>query len=267
VTALNRCLATAALFLFVATALCQMTGRTNLPYTATKKETYFQKLADGTTITRVNTITEARDSQGKTMQTNSPVIRGPGVKITMTTVTDPAAHTRTVWITPGREANRTYMPDPAAMRASRGQTTAMGSGSGVVFEASGAVVAASVSPTPTLATANIGIPNLNPADPNLKPQMHSEKLPGKAINGIYVEGTRMTITYPVGSVGNDRPIVSVHETWTSPDLRIVVLSTDEDPRSGTHTSEITNLDRSEPDPAIFQVPEGYVVNEHHLGSN
>ena len=70
-TALNRCLAP-ALSLFVATALCQMPGHTNLPYTATKKETFVQKLADGTTISRVNTTTEARDSQGRTMQTNSP---------------------------------------------------------------------------------------------------------------------------------------------------------------------------------------------------
>ena len=265
-TALNRCLAP-ALSLFVATALCQMPGHTNLPYTATKKETFVQKLADGTTISRVNTTTEARDSQGRTMQTNSPGNGGQGVKITMTMVIDPVAHTHTSWMTPGQEANRIYMPDLAAMRTPRGQTTAsMGSGAGVALGVSAAVVAP-VTPAPGFATFTSGAASLNPADPNVKPQMHSEKLPGKTINGIYAEGTRLTITYPAGSLGNDRPIVSVHENWTSPDLQIVVLSTDDDPRSGTRTAEITNLDRSEPDPAIFQVPEGYALKERHPGSN
>ncbi|WP_035359330.1 hypothetical protein, partial [Edaphobacter aggregans] len=178
-TALNRCLAPAALSLFVATALCQMVGHPNLPYTATKKETFVQKLADGSTITRVNTKTEARDSQGRTMQTSSPGIFGPqGVKITTTFVTDPVAHTHTVWMTPGKDANRTHMPDLAAMRA-RGQTTAsMGSGSFLIGGISSSVIA-SGAPSPGFAAMTSGVAAPNTADPNLKPQMHTEKLPGK----------------------------------------------------------------------------------------
>jgi len=84
---------------------------------------------------------------------------------------------------------------------------------------------------------------------------------------VYAEGTRVTTTYPVGSLGNDRPIVNVRETWTSPDLRLVVLSTDEDPRTGKQTTEVINLDHGEPDPALFQVPEGYTIRDQTPGSN
>lgn len=78
---------------------------------------------------------------------------------------------------------------------------------------------------------------------------------------------RTTITYPAGSFGNDRPIVAVNEKWTSPDLRIILLSINEDPRSGTQTTEVTNLDRAEGDPTLFQVPEGYTIRDQTLGSN
>jgi hypothetical protein len=102
------------------------------------------------------------------------------------------------------------------------------------------------------------------ADPNLRPSMQHESLSGKTINGIYAEGVRMTQTYPVGYFGNDRPIVVVHETWTAPDLKIIVLTTSDDPRTGTRTTEVTNIDRSEPDPALFQVPEGYTIRDRSL---
>jgi len=40
--------------------------------------------------------------------------------------------------------------------------------------------------------------------------------------------------------------VSVHEIWISTDLKVPVLITDSDPRSGTRTSQLTNVVRSEP---------------------
>jgi hypothetical protein len=91
-------------------------------------------------------------------------------------------------------------------------------------------------------------------DPNLRPERKTEKLGGKTIAGVYAEGTRLTVTSPVGFFGNDKPIITFHETWMSPDLRLVVLSVDDDPRTGTRITEVTNLDRGEPNPALFQVP-------------
>jgi hypothetical protein len=62
-------------------------------------------------------------------------------------------------------------------------------------------------------------------------------------------------------MGNDRPIVVVRETWTAPDLAMVVLSINDDPRTGVQTTELTDFDRNEPDPALFNVPEGYAIHE------
>jgi hypothetical protein len=45
-----------------------ITGVTNRPYSATVRTTVVQKLADGTTITKVTTTKEAGDSEGRTMR-------------------------------------------------------------------------------------------------------------------------------------------------------------------------------------------------------
>jgi hypothetical protein len=48
-------------------AIHPIIGVTNRPYSATVKTTFVQKLADGTTITKVSTTKEARDSEGRSM--------------------------------------------------------------------------------------------------------------------------------------------------------------------------------------------------------
>lgn len=88
-----------------------------------------------------------------------------------------------------------------------------------------------------------------------------EKLGTRTINGIEAEGARRTRIIPVGSEGNDRPIAVTSETWISPELKILVMSIDDDPRTWTTTMELTDFVRGEPDPALFQVPEGYAVKE------
>src|SRR5580698_7174772 len=71
---------------------------TGEPYTATVTNTSFEKLADGTTISHNNTITEARDSQGRTYRSVTNPATGSATQgFTRTTVTDPVAHTVTEW--------------------------------------------------------------------------------------------------------------------------------------------------------------------------
>jgi hypothetical protein len=48
-------------------------------------------------------------------------------------------------------------------------------------------------------------------------------------------------------------------------MNILLLSAREDPRTGTRTTEVTDLDRGEPDASVFQVPEGYTVKEPNPG--
>jgi hypothetical protein len=83
----------------------------------------------------------------------------------------------------------------------------------------------------------------------------------QTIEGVSAEGTRTTITIPAGQIGNELPIVTVSERWYSPELQVTVMSTRSDPRTGTTTYKLTNINRSEPSPIMFQVPAEYTVHD------
>ncbi len=85
------------------------------------------------------------------------------------------------------------------------------------------------------------------------------------MEGVLVEGDRTTVTYPVGALGNDRPITTVSEVWRSSDLKTVVLRKNSDPRSGRSTTRLTNISRAEPDPFLFQVPADYQIVDTQAG--
>jgi hypothetical protein len=74
-------------------------------------------------------------------------------------------------------------------------------------------------------------------------------------------GQRVTITIQAGKIGNERPIVTVNERWYSPELQTVVFSKNSDPRMGETTYKLINIDRSEPNSTLFQVPADYTVEE------
>jgi hypothetical protein len=93
------------------------------------------------------------------------------------------------------------------------------------------------------------------------PAPRTEDLGTQVIEGVRAQGTRTTSTIPAGAIGNERPIVTVSERWTSPELGIVVMSKHSDPRLGTTTYRLTDLVRNDPDPALFQVPADYTVKE------
>jgi hypothetical protein len=108
-------------------------------------------------------------------------------------------------------------------------------------------------------------PNTLPPPPprrsELKVSTQTEDLGTQMIEGVWAKGTRRTMTIPANSQGNDRPIVTVAETWFSDDLRLEVLTKRSDPRTGETTERLTNIDRSEPDPALFRPPADYTIKE------
>jgi hypothetical protein len=55
--------------------------------------------------------------------------------------------------------------------------------------------------------------------------------------------------------------VSVSESWVAQDLKVLLASSMDDPRTGKQTGEVTQLERTEPDASLFQVPAGYAVKE------
>jgi hypothetical protein len=79
------------------------------------------------------------------------------------------------------------------------------------------------------------------------------------IEGLAVQGTRTTSTIPAGRIGNERDILVVDEVWYSRDLQMNLITKRSDPRSGETVLRITNISRSEPDPALFLVPAGYTI--------
>jgi hypothetical protein len=91
--------------------------------------------------------------------------------------------------------------------------------------------------------------------------VNTEQLGNQVIEGVLAEGQRLTVTIEAGKIGNERPIVTVNERWYSPELQTVILSKNSDPRMGETTYKLINIDRSEPDSSLFQVPADYTVEE------
>jgi hypothetical protein len=130
---------------------------------------------------------------------------------------------------------------------------------------------ATVADTTQLSTGGTDgiVPAVQPAAQAPKRRLHArrgpeateESLGSELIDGIQAEGTRRTVTFPEGLVGNDRPLVRVCEKWYSRELKIVVLNKCADPRLGETTLRIRNIERSEPDATLFQVPEDYTIED------
>jgi hypothetical protein len=95
--------------------------------------------------------------------------------------------------------------------------------------------------------------------------LKKEDLGTQTVNGVSAQGTRYTRTIPAGQIGNDKPISIVNEQWYSPDLQMVVKSTRTDPRSGSSTYMVTNIQRQEPAASLFAVPADYAVTPGHSG--
>jgi TonB family protein len=91
----------------------------------------------------------------------------------------------------------------------------------------------------------------------VKPTTKTESLGKQMVEGIECERERAVTTMPAGTIGNDRPIETVNETWYSPELQIMILSKRGDPRFGESTYSVTNITRSEPYAELFQPPSDY----------
>ena len=88
-----------------------------------------------------------------------------------------------------------------------------------------------------------------------------EDLGSRNIAGMDTVGARETTTVGPGTMGNDRPLISVSEFWHSDQLGINILSMRSSPFSGKQTFTITELTPVEPDPRLFELPTGYNVRD------
>jgi hypothetical protein len=206
---------------------------TGAPYSALRTTTRLQTLANGSTITHTNQVKLARDSSGRTYTEELPSATetGRGPARSFVRVFDPVSRTATSWSSNSKQATVVHFPEEGQFRGSRGPAAA-GDTAGVGRFRGGNNQAANV-----------------------------ESLGSKTINGIVVQGTRTTRVIPAGQNGNSEPLTITHETWYSSDLKLEVQRTDTDPRFGTITVEVTNIDRSEPSAALFQAPANLTVKE------
>lgn len=89
----------------------------------------------------------------------------------------------------------------------------------------------------------------------------SEQLGHMQIEGFDAIGTRFTRTTPANAIGNAQPLVSVTEMWRSPELNVELVVKNSDPQNGENVHKLLNIQRGEPDPALFQVPADYAVTD------
>lgn len=102
-----------------------------------------------------------------------------------------------------------------------------------------------------------------PSISNSKWETRTEQLGMQNFEGVDAEGTRTITTIPADAIGNERPIEIVYERWYSNELQVIVYSKHSDPRFGEQTYRLTNINRSEPDPSLFQVPNSYrLMNQY-----
>lgn len=215
---------------------------TGAPYTADVVTETTQTLADGSHIRQSATSHVSRDSQGRTRQEQSlsglSAIAGSASLPHLVFIHDPVAGISYAMNADAKTATRSSIPQRMNRAGAAGSNgpmanqAMMGRGRGM-FGARGA----------------------NPQ--NVK----TESLGRQTIEGVAADGTRTTLTIPAGQIGNEEPIQIVNERWYSPDLQTVVLSRRSDPRSGDTVMRLTNVNRSEPSPTLFQVPADYTVTD------
>jgi hypothetical protein len=77
------------------------------------------------------------------------------------------------------------------------------------------------------------------------------------MEGLLAHGVRDTQTIPAENSGIGKEIVITDEYWYSDELRINLMIRHSDPRTGTVTMTVAQVARTEPDPALFEIPDGY----------
>ena len=70
-----------------------------------------------------------------------------------------------------------------------------------------------------------------------------------------------TTTIPAGAIGNEQPLLIVSEQWFAPELKVLVMTRHNDPRTGETTYRLTNITQTEPARSLFEVPPDYTLRD------
>ena len=199
------------------------------PFTLTLQTEWVKTLYDGGTITSANQRRIARDSSGRIYQERWFLVPKNGkVESEMTTIQIADPNTHTLY-------NCFMLQQPKQCVLSN-------------YAPSTSAVYREASPPPGDLKDGMGT------------ALH-EDLGKQFIEGLETTGTRDSIIYNPGVFGNDRKVSVEHEFWYSAQLGINLLSIRSDPRFGKQTFRATNVILSEPDPKLFELPEGFQVQD------
>jgi len=205
------------------------------PFSAQATIETTQTLADGTHINRTITAMLYRDSQGRVRREVTLSGFGPlqvsGQPARFVVISDPVAGVVYLLNPEKKVVRRMPMPPDRQQRAEAGGQRG----------------------------------SAWPQNPAAEASAQTESLGTQTISGIKVEGTRVTRTIPAGQIGNDKPVVIAVERWYSPDLQVLVKSMRKDPRFGDTTFTLSNIQRQEPEAALFQVPVDYTLRQGGRG--
>ncbi|MDT7813620.1 MAG: hypothetical protein QOJ42_3536 [Acidobacteriaceae bacterium] len=239
----------------------------NEPYQAQAVTEMKQTLADGSHIVQTTTATVARDIDGRTVRVQKLGAMGPwkdsssGNSQTLTTIFDPVAQEHIDYTSGSKVAHVFLMPSPppgALVGAEGGFSVSVPSPLGVPEK--GLIVSGS---GPVGGALQGFAVQDRPFSPQLSKgvQPKTESLGTKTIDSVQVTGTRSTSTIPAGTIGNDRDLNIIRETWYSPELKLVVQSTQSDPRFGETTYTLKSIQQGSPDVTLFQVPANYTIDK------
>jgi len=205
-----------------------------MPYSLTAKSSFEQRLADGSYVRSYSRIKLARDGEGRTMtQWPQGCYRGEDGQLKLkynVNVYDPTTKSSLMWnVSPGvgKVANGVHSADFTPTRPTEAE----------------------------MAEQRKEMQLIQPPRSEFK----TEDLGTKTIAGVETRGSRTTRTIPAGEEGNELPLITVQESWTSKVLGLTMLGMTDDPRSGRRTYEVEEFTLGEPDASLFAPPEGYRV--------
>jgi hypothetical protein len=201
---------------------------TGQPYSLLETTTTVEALADGTTLTNSRQVRRVRDGEGRE-RTETGHMKDGALFVNEVVIRDPVALRVITLRTNEKMASIRNMKLPKPPNPER---DARRSAEAREIEARR---------------------NARPNAPVI------ETLPAKNIAGIPVIGHRVTTIIPPGRQGNNAEIRVITETWASPDLKIYVQKSLDDPRNGKTTMTISDFSRADPPPALFEVPSDYRV--------
>jgi len=281
----------AVLFVFVTTGIAgaQITGRSagdalgappqalkNAPFSADVVTQYDRTLDNGGRIHRETHGRVYRDSQGR-MRTESEMASAQPAteKHEHITINDPVQHVvinlnpkiRTATIYHFGEDSGT---NPTGIVSAKSQaqqsrdksSTSPHSTIQIGSKAPSPIAAGAINNAPQADRSRTATskPRLDPI-PTSPSDTATVSLGSRNIEGVTAIGTRTARTLDADLMGTEKPVVTVSETWFSPELGTTVLTLTDDGQSGHSTMKLVNIVRTEPEAHLFRIPADYAVKD------